>query len=55
MVYGAEDSFMKLPIHWMWWPVIGGLVVGIGGVFDPNALGVGYANIAIAAERASEL
>ena len=45
MVYGAEDSFMKLPIHWMWWPVIGGLVVGIGGVFDPNALGVGYANI----------
>ncbi len=45
MVYAAEDSFMKLPIHWMWWPVIGGLVVGIGGVFDPNALGVGYANI----------
>ena len=36
---------MELPIHWMWWPVIGGLVVGIGGVFDPNALGVGYANI----------
>ncbi len=45
MVYAAEDSFLKLPIHWMWWPVIGGLVVGIGGVFDPNALGVGYPNI----------
>ncbi len=45
MVYAAEDAFKLLPIHWMWWPVIGGLVVGIGGVFDPNALGVGYANI----------
>jgi chloride channel protein, CIC family len=47
MVYAAEDGFMKLPIHWMWWPVLGGLVVGIGGVFDPNALGVGYPNIAL--------
>jgi chloride channel protein, CIC family len=47
MVYGAEDGFMKLPIHWMWWPVLGGLVVGIGGVFDPNSLGVGYPNIAL--------
>ncbi len=47
MVYAAEDGFMKLPIHWMWWPVLGGLVVGIGGVFDPNALGVGYTNIAV--------
>ncbi len=47
MVYASEDAFMKLPIHWMWWPVFGGLVVGIGGVFDPDALGVGYANIAI--------
>jgi chloride channel protein, CIC family len=47
MVYASEDTFMKLPIHWMWWPIIGGLVVGIGGVFDPNALGVGYANISI--------
>jgi chloride channel protein, CIC family len=47
MVYGAEDGFMKLPIHWMWWPVLGGLAVGIGGVFDPGALGVGYPNIAL--------
>ncbi|HEY6432894.1 MAG TPA: chloride channel protein [Acetobacteraceae bacterium] len=45
MVYAAEDAFKRLPIHWMWWPVIGGLVVGVGGVFDPDALGVGYANI----------
>ncbi len=45
MVYGAEDLFQKLPIHWMWWPMIGGLVVGIGGLIEPSALGVGYDNI----------
>ena len=47
MVYAAEDAFKRLPMHWMWWPMIGGLVVGVGGVFDPDALGVGYANIAV--------
>ncbi|HJP60322.1 MAG TPA: chloride channel protein [Gemmatimonadaceae bacterium] len=41
-VYAAEDSFAKLPIHWMWWPAIGGLVIGIGGLICPQALGVGY-------------
>jgi H+/Cl- antiporter ClcA/CBS domain-containing protein len=46
MVYGAEDWFETLPIHWMWWPVLGGVVVGIGGWFDPLALGVGYPDIA---------
>ncbi|MCU4159741.1 chloride channel protein [Acidiphilium sp. AL] len=46
MVYAAEDGFLKLPIHWMWWPVLGGVVVGIGGIFDPLALGVGYPDIA---------
>lgn len=46
MVYGAEDNFKKLPIHWMWWPVLGGIVVGIGGLIDPDALGVGYPDIA---------
>ena len=45
MVYGCEDMFSKLPIHWMWWPVLGGVVVGAGGLIDPRALGVGYANI----------
>lgn len=45
IVYAAEDGFLKLPIHWMWWPALGGLVVGIGGMFDPLALGVGYPNI----------
>src|SRR5439155_1084632 len=37
-----EDAFRKLPIHWMWWPALGGLVVGIGGLLYPRALGVGY-------------
>lgn len=45
MVYAAEDGFGHLPLHWMWWPLIGGLVVGIGGLVDPQALGVGYVNI----------
>ena len=44
-VYAAEDAFARLPIHWMWWPAIGGLVVGIGGFLFPRALGVGYATI----------
>lgn len=46
LVYAAEDGFLKLPVHWMWWPVLGGAVVGIGGLIDPRALGVGYPDIA---------
>ena len=42
LVYGFEDLFEKLPIHWMWWPIIGGLVIGVGGMMEPRALGVGY-------------
>jgi CBS domain-containing protein len=42
MVYGSEGLFEKLPIHWMWHPAIGGLVIGLGGLVDPRALGVGY-------------
>ncbi|MDQ0392814.1 chloride channel protein [Labrys monachus] len=45
MVYASEDAFEKLPIHWMWWPALGGLVIGVGGLIDPAALGVGYDNI----------
>jgi H+/Cl- antiporter ClcA len=41
-LYKVEDWFGKLPIHWMWWPAIGGLAVGIGGYLEPRALGVGY-------------
>jgi CIC family chloride channel protein len=46
MVYMAEDVFALLPIHWMWWPAIGGLAIGIGGIIFPEALGVGYDIIA---------
>lgn len=44
-VYASEDAFHHLPIHWMWWPAIGGVVVGIGGLIFPPALGVGYDTI----------
>lgn len=44
-VFIIEDLFEKLPVHWMWWPAIGGLVVGIVGYIDPRSLGVGYSNI----------
>ncbi|TKC55565.1 chloride channel protein [Pedobacter hiemivivus] len=45
IVYWIEDTFEKLPIHWMWWPAIGGLAVGLIGYFAPHTLGVGYDNI----------
>jgi chloride channel protein, CIC family len=41
-IYAVEDWFSQLPIHWMWWPAIGGIVVGAGGLIFPRALGVGY-------------
>jgi CIC family chloride channel protein len=45
LVYGFEDAFHRLPLHWMWWPTIGGLAIGIGGLIFPRALGVGYDTI----------
>ncbi len=42
LVYRAEDGFARLPFHWMWWPAIGGGVIGLGGLVEPRALGVGY-------------
>jgi chloride channel protein, CIC family len=42
LVYLSEDLFSRLPFHWMWWPAIGGLIIGIGGLIQPRALGVGY-------------
>ena len=42
LLYGMEDLFERLPIHWMWWPALGGLFVGLGGLVEPRALGVGY-------------
>jgi H+/Cl- antiporter ClcA len=46
IMYGIEDLFDHLPLHWMWWPAIGGIGIGIGGIFFPRGLGVGYDNIA---------
>ncbi|HVU29909.1 MAG TPA: chloride channel protein [Sphingomicrobium sp.] len=42
LLYRIEDGFHRLPIHWMWWPAIGAVVVGIGGLFDVRVLGAGY-------------
>ncbi len=42
IVYFFEDAFARIPIHWMWWPAIGAVFVGIGGWIDPRVLGVGY-------------
>lgn len=44
-VYAIEDAFERLPIHWMWWPAIGAVAVGLIGYFAPRTLGVGYNNI----------
>ncbi|HTQ09446.1 MAG TPA: chloride channel protein, partial [Fimbriimonadaceae bacterium] len=44
-VYWIEDLFEKIPIHWMWYPAIGGLIVGAIGFYEPRTLGVGYFNI----------
>ena len=44
-VYAIEDAFEELPVHWMWWPAIGAIVVGVVGYFVPHTLGVGYDNI----------
>lgn len=45
LTYAIEDGFEKLPVHWMWWPALGGLVVGAVGYLMPRTLGVGYDNI----------
>ncbi len=42
LLYGLEDAFRRLPVHWMWWPALGAVVVGLGGLIEPRALGVGY-------------
>jgi H+/Cl- antiporter ClcA len=40
-LYAVEDAFSHLRLHWMWWPAIGGLVVGVGGLLEPRTLGIG--------------
>ena len=42
LVFLSEVAFSRLPFHWMWWPAIGGLIIGVGGLIQPRALGVGY-------------
>ncbi|HET6881215.1 MAG TPA: chloride channel protein [Pirellulales bacterium] len=44
-VYAVEDAFERLPVHWMWWPALGAIAVGVIGYFAPRTLGVGYQNI----------
>jgi H+/Cl- antiporter ClcA/CBS domain-containing protein len=44
-VYAAEDLFKRLPIHWMWWPALGGFAIGLGGLVCPQALGIGFDTI----------
>lgn len=45
LVYACEDVFERLPIHWMWWPALGAIIVGAGGIIEPRVLGVGYHTI----------
>ena len=45
LLYRVEDGFGRLPVHCMWWPAIGGLAVGMGGLIDAHVLGVGYESI----------
>src|SRR5262249_8359841 len=45
LVYACEDVFQKLPMHWMWWPAIGAVLIGLGGIIEPRVLGVGYETI----------
>jgi CBS domain-containing protein len=45
LVYASEDGFRLLPLHWMWWPAIGAVFIGLGGLVEPRVLGVGYDTI----------
>ncbi len=45
LLYRIEDLFHRLPLHWMWWPAAGAVVVGLGGLIDAHVLGAGYGNI----------
>ncbi len=44
-LYAVEDGFGHLRLHWMWWPALGAIAVGIIGYVSPRTLGVGYDNI----------
>src|SRR3546814_15264179 len=38
-------TLFRPPVPWMWWPAIGAVVVGVGGLIDARVLGAGYSNI----------
>ncbi|EJU14594.1 hypothetical protein LH128_02874 [Sphingomonas sp. LH128] len=44
-LYRIEDGFHRLPLHWMGWPAVGAIAVGIGALIEPRVLGAGYGNI----------
>jgi H+/Cl- antiporter ClcA/CBS domain-containing protein len=45
LLYRVEDMFHRLPVHWMWWPALGAIVVGFGGLIDARVLGAGYQSV----------
>ncbi len=45
LLYRIEDGFHALPVHWMWWPALGAVVVGLGAMIDIHVLGAGYGSI----------
>jgi H+/Cl- antiporter ClcA/CBS domain-containing protein len=44
-LYWVEDRFEALPLDPLWWPALGGLGLGVIGLFAPRVLGVGYGTI----------
>lgn len=44
-IYFFEDLYNRIHIHYMWYPAIGAVFVGVIGYFFPDTLGVGYNNI----------
>ncbi len=44
-LHTIEHLYEKLPIPWLWWPALGGLIVGMIGWIDPRTLGPGYENL----------
>ena len=45
ILYWVEDQFERLPLDPMWWPMLGGLGLGLLGLIEPRILGVGYDTI----------
>jgi len=48
MLYRTEDLFSKFPVPEYFHPAIGGLLVGVIGLWYPQIFGVGYENIELA-------